>query len=201
MAAANGVVCVPGQWIDKLDGNRVAGKGTYSRNGVIVASLAGFVHHAQKESGMTEIEVRTEVEDSIVPSVNSMVKAKITNVNPRFCKCAILGVVGNASLQESFRGIIRREDVRATEKDKVEMYKCFRPGDIILARVLSLGDAQSYVLTTAENELGVVIARSEEGFTMVPISWCEMKCPKSHLTEFRKVAKVRPEHIQASGIS
>lgn len=43
------------------------------------------------------------------------------------------------------------------------MYKCFRPGDIILARVLSLGDALSYVLTTAENELGVVVATSEAG--------------------------------------
>lgn len=30
---------------------------------------------------------------------------------------------------------------------------------------LSLGDAHSYVLSTAENELGVVIAYSEEGIT------------------------------------
>ena len=43
------------------------------------------------------------------------------------------------------------------------MYKCFRPGDIVIARVISLGDAQSYLLTTAENELGVVIATSEAG--------------------------------------
>uniref|UniRef100_A0A8C2PKG0 Exosome complex component CSL4 C-terminal domain-containing protein n=1 Tax=Capra hircus TaxID=9925 RepID=A0A8C2PKG0_CAPHI len=90
-----------------------------------------------------------------------------------------------------------KEDVRATEKDKVEIYKSFRPGDIVLAKVISLGDAQSnYLLTTAENELGVVVAHSESGVQMVPISWCEMQCPKTHTKEFRKVARVQPEFLQ-----
>ena len=67
-------------------------------------------------------------------------------------------------MSEPFRGQIRKEDVRAVEKDRVEMYRSFRwtklniyvytyllsaawylsifrPGDIALARVISLGDA------------------------------------------------------------
>uniref|UniRef100_A0A452VA36 Exosome component 1 n=1 Tax=Ursus maritimus TaxID=29073 RepID=A0A452VA36_URSMA len=80
---------------------------------------------------------------------------------------------------------------------QVEIYKSFRPGDIVLAKVISLGDAQSnYLLTTAENELGVVVAHSESGVQMVPISWCEMQCPKTHTKEFRKVARVQPEFLQ-----
>lgn len=75
------------------------------------------------------------------------------------------------------------------------MYKSFRPGDIILARVLSLGDAQAYLLTTAENELGVVSATSESGETMIPISWCEMQCPKTLMKENRKVARVHKDYI------
>ena len=43
------------------------------------------------------------------------------------------------------------------------MYECFRPGDIVLADVLSLGDARSYFLSTAKNELGVVHAKSLAG--------------------------------------
>eukprot|EP01137_Pigoraptor_chileana_P002587 Opistho-2@41649 len=31
----------------------------------------------------------------------------------------------------------RSQDVRATEKDSVEIYKCFRPGDIVAAEVVS----------------------------------------------------------------
>ena len=99
-------------------------------------------------------------------------------------------------LSDPFRGQVRKEDVRATEKDRVEMYKCFRPGDIILARVISLGDAAAgYLLTTAENELGVVIAKSEAGASMVPVSWTEMQCPQTYSKEARKVAKVIPEHL------
>uniref|UniRef100_W5M7Z3 Exosome component 1 n=1 Tax=Lepisosteus oculatus TaxID=7918 RepID=W5M7Z3_LEPOC len=95
-------------------------------------------------------------------------------------------------------------DVGATVTCKVEIYKSFRPGDIVLAKVISLGDVQSnYLLTTAENELGVVVAHSEAalcipaGEQMVPISWCEMQCPRTHAKEFRKVARVQPEYLQA----
>ncbi len=46
---------------------------------------------------------------------------------------------------------------------QVVLSHCFRPGDIVRASVLSLGDARSYYLTTAENELGVVYAKSIAG--------------------------------------
>ncbi len=98
----------------------------------------------------------------MVPEEGSVVTAKVVNVNPRFCRCAIVGVE-RTQLTQSFRGMIRKEDIRATEKDKIEVYKSFRPGDVVLARILSLGDAQSYLLSTAENELGVVLAQSEAG--------------------------------------
>ena len=46
------------------------------------------------------------------------------------------------------------------------MYKSFRPGDIVLARVLTL-HTQTYLMSTAENELGVVFAKSESGKTNI----------------------------------
>jgi exosome complex RNA-binding protein Csl4 len=46
---------------------------------------------------------------------------------------------------------------------QVVMYDCFRPGDIVRAKVLSLGDARSYHLSTADNSLGVVRAKSLAG--------------------------------------
>ena len=45
------------------------------------------------------------------------------------------------------------------------------------AQVISLGDARSYYLSTAKNELGVVFASSVAGHTMIPISWEQMICP------------------------
>lgn len=55
------------------------------------------------------------------------------------------------------------QDVRATEKDKVKIYNSFRPGDIVRAEVISLGDARHYMLSTAKNELGVIFATSVAG--------------------------------------
>ena len=66
---------------------------------------------------------------------------------------------------------------------------------MILVRVISLGDMNSYFLSSAENELGVVIAYSEAGHRMLPVSWNEMQCPVTMLKEYRKVAKVQPEFI------
>lgn len=185
-------ICVPGQRICRADDNHSSGNGTYTRHGFIYAALAGYVCiMTDKETKESTVEVRREVQKKIVPHIGAIVTAKITHVNPRFCKCLIL-CVEHSTLQEPFRGQIRKEDIRATEKDKIEMYKCFHPGDIILARVLSLGDMHSYLLTTAENELGVVIANSEAGVPMIPISWTEMQCPKTFVKENRKVARVAP---------
>ncbi|XP_009457325.3 exosome complex component CSL4 isoform X2 [Pan troglodytes] len=162
--------CIPGERLCNLEEGS-PGSGTYTRHGYIFSSLAGCL-------------------------MKSSENGAVSSINSRFAKVHIL-YVGSMPLKNSFRGTIRKEDVRATEKDKVEIYKSFRPGDIVLAKVISLGDAQSnYLLTTAENELGVVVAHSESGIQMVPISWCEMQCPKTHTKEFRKVARVQPEFLQ-----
>lgn len=64
--------------------------------------------------------------------------------------------------------------------------------------MLSLGDAQSYILSTAEDELGVVDAQSEAGAAMIPVSWIEMQCPLTYNREFRKVAKVVPGNFNTT---
>ncbi|KAL5990298.1 hypothetical protein ACLOJK_011195 [Asimina triloba] len=124
-----------------------------------------------------------------VPEPGSVVIARVTKVMARTAAADIM-CVGPKSVREKFTGIIRQQDVRATEIDKVDMHLSFRPGDIVRAVVLSLGDARAYHLSTAKNELGVVSAESIAGGTMVPISWTEMQCPLTGQIEQRKVAKV-----------
>ena len=59
---------------------------------------------------------------------------------------------------------------------------------------LPITEAHTYNLSTAENELGVVIAHSDADVSMVPINWSEMQCPKTLVKVGRKVAKVLPEN-------
>ncbi|XP_064418218.1 exosome complex component CSL4 [Latimeria chalumnae] len=188
-------LCIPGEKLCSVE-DCVSGNGTYSKHGYIFASLAGYVVRKSENGTLPVISVVRESDSQLLPDVGAVVTCKVISINPRFAKVHIL-YVGSTPLKAKFKGTIRREDIRATEKDKVEVYKCFRPGDIVLAKVISLGDAQSnYLLATTENELGVVVAHSEAGLQMVPISWCEMQCPRTHTKEFRKVARVQPEYLQ-----
>ena len=54
---------------------------------------------------------------------------------------------------------------------------------------ISLGDQSSYYLSTAKNELGVIMATSESGNAMHPVSWKEFRDPVTGERELRKVAK------------
>ncbi|KAJ6791118.1 exosome complex component CSL4 [Iris pallida] len=173
----------------------IAGKGAYvSPNGrKIHASLTGVRRLLPPPPSSIDARATVEVVGSkshgAVPEPGSIVIARVTKVMARMASADIM-CVGTKSVKEKFTGTIRQQDVRATEIDKVDMYQSFRPGDIVRALVLSLGDARAYYLSTAKNELGVVSAQSIAGATMVPISWTEMKCPLTSQVEQRKVAKV-----------
>lgn len=97
----------------------------------------------------------------------------------------------SSDLGETFRGIIRSQDVRATDRDRVRVMDSFKPGDIVRAQVLSLGDGQNYYLTTARNDLGVVFAKASNGAgeQMYALDWQTMISPQTGLAEKRKCAK------------
>ena len=191
-------VVLPGDKIG-LAAEYQAGAGTYRDGDEIYSSLWGCVKRELNSKSKDKTPIISvhhggrsgAGERMVAPKRDSIVTARVTTANPRFCKADILAV-GSQMLAEPFHGLLRREDVRATEKDSVDMYKSFRPGDFIRARVIGLGDAMSYVLSTAENELGVMHAVGRVGgVAMVPVSWCEMQCPTTGKTEHRKVAKVK----------
>ncbi|KAI9469770.1 MAG: hypothetical protein EXX96DRAFT_587382 [Benjaminiella poitrasii] len=165
------------------------GPGTYERDGLLYASVVGqrYIDRAENDQ-LPIMRVTREKEQSAVPEVGSAITGKVIRVAPHQAAIAIM-VVGDMPCKEDFMGVVRTQDVRATEKDKVKIYNSFRPGDIIKAEVISLGDARSYFLSTAKNELGVIYATSVAGATMIPISWQEMQCPKTKSIELRKCAK------------
>lgn len=83
----------------------------------------------ERTSGITKTE--------ILPEVNSTVLGRVTRITPRQATVAIL-VVGDTVLEGEWQGLIRVQDVRATEKEKVKIYESFRPGDIVRAVVVCL---------------------------------------------------------------
>ncbi|KAI9743847.1 MAG: exosome 3'-_5 exonuclease subunit ski4 (Csl4) [Claussenomyces sp. TS43310] len=130
----------------------------------------------------------TKARSEVIPEVNSLVLCKVTRITPRQATVSIF-VVGETVLDGEWQGLIRVQDVRATEKDRVKIFDSFRPGDVVRAIVISLGDQSSYYLSTARNDLGVIMATSELGNAMYPVSWKEYRDPETGVSESRKVAK------------
>jgi len=183
------VVCIPGDKLGNVN-EYESGPGTYILGNYVYASVVGLqrISEEQKE-GKPVIEIAHDKPPSLVPQLGDLVTARVTRINTRFAHVEIL-TVGNATPSETFPGTIRTRDVREFEIDTVEIHKSFRPGDIVRATVISLGDSKSYYLSTAKNELGVILANSTAGAIMVPISWQEMQCPITRAKELRKVAKL-----------
>ncbi|WVZ73153.1 hypothetical protein U9M48_021497 [Paspalum notatum var. saurae] len=187
-----GGVVTPGE----LLGNSLtltAGRGAYADGRSVRASVTGRRRIVPPAPGSSDqrstVEVVGHKAHGAVPQPGSVVIARVTKVMARMASADIM-CVDSKAIKEKFTGMIRQQDVRATEIDKVDMYQSYRPGDIVRAVVLSLGDARAYYLSTAKNELGVVSAQSIAGGTLVPISWTEMQCDLTGQIEQRKVAKV-----------
>lgn len=187
-----GKYVTPGEKLGEAE-NFVPGYGVCQINNILIATLVGRLIE-EKKKGL-EIKPTLRVSSSkypegypLLPSIGSRVTVRIIRVTPRAASAEIL-VIDKKPVREVFKGTINQQDVRQTEVDKVEIYKCFAPGDVVLADVLSLGDRHSYFLSTAKNELGVIHAKSKAGVAMKPINWQEMQCPATNATEFRKVAR------------
>lgn len=187
---------VPGDRLLPISEQIRAAAGTYEMYGYIYASLAGTVCTFTVKEGekeITTIEVRKNTEEKqthIIPYVGCIATAKVSILGPRYAKCSIL-CVDSSLLSHEFMGILRKEDIIEAGKEKAEIHSCVRPGDIILARVIGFGENQtSFLLSTAEPQLGVVSGMGDLGERMTPVSFNEVCSVTTGVIEPRKVAKV-----------
>jgi len=212
---AMGAKVVPGDRIGTVK-QVFPGIGTYAKGGHVYASVLGHINLVTTTTSTTSEEEQNDDPTapsftvSVVPqkslaseqiiAVGQRVMGRITKVAASQATLEILALEGvgrmipttldASSLNEGM--ISRDEAVKAGAATILEIHECFQPKDIVLAKVLSLGDARRYYLTTAEPELGVLHAIcyvSQQ--PMIPISWQEMECPDTGLREPRKCAKPR----------
>ena len=195
-----GSIVTPG---DRLGNIRQAipGEGTYERGGHIYASIVGSLQVDAAAGGAPEsgdkdvlysccIRPRKPPASKQVLQVGQLVLGRVIRIAQQNAIIELSVAQHVGALVEPHEGAIRKEDVRTGASETIQMYDCFQPGDIVLSRVLGLGDSRRYFLTTAEPELGVVRAVSKTtGVPMIPVSWKEMECPDTGVKELRKCAK------------
>jgi exosome complex component CSL4 len=185
--------CTPGERLASvLDGTTQyrAGLGTFESGNYICSSLVGkVVEKTVQEDGDSYIVVHVVQEHPspvLIPHVGDVVVCKVVRISQKHVFLDILQVRGK-DVVEKFSGLIRNSDIRSSDIDALEVHRCFRPRDIVRAKVLSLGDARAYYLTTAEKGLGVVSCRSQTtGDLMIPLDETCMICKETQEKEERK---------------
>ncbi|XP_041424462.1 exosome component 1 L homeolog isoform X1 [Xenopus laevis] len=111
---------VPGERLCSTE-DCAPGYGTFCRHGYIFASLAGYIVKKSDNGLMPIISVVRDTDSHLLPDVGSVVTCKVTSINSRFAKVQIM-YIGSTPLRNTFRGTIRKEDIRATEKDKERLW-------------------------------------------------------------------------------
>ncbi len=189
------------------------GIGTYVKGGHIYASLLGRLTIQEMEDDPNPMDVEEKKEPirfvccvksskppatSQVLNIGQKVVGTVIRITPQNATLEIIVAEGVGPLRKPyFEGVVRSEDISTFEKTDSQrlMVDSFRPGDLVVCRLISMGDARRYFLTTAETELGVIRAH-RKGIPMIPISWKEMECPQTGIREPRKCAK--PLLVEAS---
>ncbi|KAG4303266.1 hypothetical protein PCANB_000465 [Pneumocystis canis] len=188
-----GELVLPGQPISSSD-FATAGPGTIIHNSTIRASIPGKVIQSINSNGQLQVSIERLLDffhgkgSPILPEVNAIVLGRVTKIKPKEAIVNIF-VIGETICQREFQGIIRIQDIQATNKNTIKIHTSFRSGDIVRAQVISLGDQSSYYLSTAKSDLGVVFATDITGNVMYPINWHQMRSHITGIVEERKCAK------------
>ncbi|KAF7311025.1 hypothetical protein HMN09_00645900 [Mycena chlorophos] len=104
------------------------GTGLYLRDSQIRASVVGIPTQDGPILSIPRIRAKP-------PSVNSIVLGTVTRLGPLQATLAITVVDGvPLPAGEEFTGVIRTQDVRAVDRDRVKIAESFRGGDVVRGR-------------------------------------------------------------------
>jgi len=193
---------MPGALLGSSDEIR-KGAGTYEKDGRVYGSVLGVESRTAAAEGDEDnrptVSVThwrrkpsngTTANGTTVPVVGQSVMGRVTRITAGVANVDII-CVDQRVLPVPSAGIIRVEDVFPADVDHsaVQMTNCFRPGDVVRARIMAMGDTRQYYLTAAAADLGVAWTRDPAGEILLPVAWDQVASPVSGSAQARKAAK------------
>lgn len=145
---------IPGDALG-LDTEFTVGDGAYrSEGGIIRSSLVGniVIEELELKKKINVISPFILARQRVI-SVGDIVLCRVTKINNNQAFVEVLHV-GEIELDSPAKAVIHKEDIRLKEIDKVVVGEFFKPGDLVRASVISLGDNKHYFLSTAADGLG-----------------------------------------------
>lgn len=127
------------------------GVGTYEKKGKVVSSILGYVSIDMEKNSISVHHWKKKTSSvGMIPKVGDIILGRISRITTNLANVDIMTVEGNI-LPQPCGGIIRVEDVLpGVDITVIQMVNCFRPGDVVKAKIISMGDSRQYYLSTAE---------------------------------------------------
>lgn len=188
---------LPGQKVAEANSTLKSGHGIYEKDGFLFVSLPGTL--MQSSSNVLFVQTSPssnpfkKVHTQVIPVIGQDIIGKIVKITSKYAGVEILSVDGELPLMEPIKGTIRTQDiVEVEEKEIPPIHLAFRPGDLIRARIIGIGDPSAgFLLSTGVSpHLGVIYGKSAAaGAPLLPHAWNEMICSQTGAKEKRKCAK------------
>ncbi|CAJ0952224.1 unnamed protein product, partial [Mesorhabditis belari] len=196
-----GKFVIPGEVIYDAEEKKtyVPGKGCYQMQGLVRASTIGYVHiHPHKQGEKTihyvDVQIGEKVVDTVMPEEGTIVTAIVKDVGQQWAGCHLLSIE-DRKISKDFDYILPKKNMRSSLfLSDIEILDCVQPCDIILARIVDYSfQKRAYVLSIAEDELGVVYAKGRKS-RLRPLDFETVIDDLTGIKEKRKIAKV-PMHL------
>ncbi|EUD65233.1 hypothetical protein C922_04362 [Plasmodium inui San Antonio 1] len=180
-------IVLPGEALGSCD-VYVGGENTYILQKEVRSAILGRRQLERDDDGKQVISVANTKEFMPLPQAGDLVTCKIYRVTFNLIYCNIVLLNGRA-IKNPFRAFINKSDIHVYEGELGDNFECFKQGDIIKAKVLSVGQHGSYKLSTVGSDLGVILALSDKGEIMKPVAWNLMVNLSDMSFEKRKVSR------------
>ena len=138
-------LCVPG--------DALPGPGPETQRATrVVAVDAG-----KKPAEVVAVAAAHSINRYALPAVGDVVYGKVVRLHQQYAVLSIVCVAGNVVECNGYniQGKVMREDIRNHHIDSVVVSDFFRPGELVKAKVISLGDEHAYMLSTSDDNFGV----------------------------------------------
>ncbi|VWU49529.1 exosome complex component CSL4, putative [Hepatocystis sp. ex Piliocolobus tephrosceles] len=179
-------IVLPGDYLGKTS-EYICGENTYIKNNEIRSGILGKQKVITNNDNKKVIIVDNIKSFQLLPQVGDVVICKVFRVTFNMVYCNIL-IVKDKPLKNFFKGFINKSDIHIHEGELGDNFDCYKQGDIIKAKILSIGQHSAYKLSTVGSDLGVIIAFSEKGEILKPVAWNLMVSLSDMNFEQRKVS-------------
>ncbi len=183
MGIKTGDFVVPGDFLATAE-EFVPGEGAYEENGKIYSSCVGAV---LVDTRTKHVSVFSRVPGPPVLKRGDVVIGQVEEVRDQFVNVLIEALRGreNREVPVPNYGTVHISQTRVGYVK--DLSRQFRAGDIIRAKVLSVR-RDIVQLTTAGEDLGVIVARCSRCRELLELDGTKLRCPNCGNVEFRKLA-------------